>query len=87
MASATRVPVPGWQGCFEVNRLGQVYSLARTVPRGDGTYTVRGGLLSEQIINGHRAVYLKSCGRRETVYVEVLLREVFGVELADAGRR
>jgi hypothetical protein len=39
---------------------------------------VRGGILTEQVINGHRAVYLKSCGRHETVYVEVLLREVFG---------
>jgi hypothetical protein len=70
------LPVPGWEDIFEVNRLGQVCSLPRRVPRGGGWYRVRGGILTEQVINGHRAVYLKSCGRRETVYVEVLLRDV-----------
>lgn len=72
-------PIPGWHGIYEVNRSGQVRSLPRTVPRGGGSYRVPGGLLSEQTVKGWRVVYLKNNGIRETVYIAVLLREVFGI--------
>lgn len=78
-------PVPHWQGMYEINRRGQVRSLPRYVERGCGRYWVRGGVLAEQVVNGHRAVYLKNAGRRETVYIAAVLREVYGhPALADA---
>jgi len=64
------LPVPGYQGWYEVSDRGNVYSLARTA--------VRGGLLRPQVNSaGYRFVRLHKYGRVRTVTVGRLVLEAF----------
>lgn len=73
------LPVPGFEGCYEVSRDGHVRSLDRIVERRDGgCHRVRERILRACVVNGHEAVWLCRYGRYKTVYIRKLLREVFG---------
>jgi hypothetical protein len=75
----TWVPVPGWEGCYEISRDGRVRSVKRTVMRRDGRpYPVRSRLLKCYRRRRTTCVTLTRPGRREVRYVTGLVREAFG---------
>jgi hypothetical protein len=64
------LPVPGYQGWYEVSDQGNVYSLARAA--------VRGGLLSPQVNSaGYRFVRLHKYGRVRVMTVGRLVLTAF----------
>lgn len=73
------LPIEGFVGSYEVSDLGRVRSLPRTVPRGNGTYPVRGRILKFRWDeHGRPAVMLHGPGGYERqVFVHHLVLEVF----------
>jgi hypothetical protein len=64
------LPVPGYQGWYEVSDLGNVYAMARPF--------TRGGLLRAQLNSaGYRTVRLSKYGRVRTVTVGRLVLAAF----------
>jgi hypothetical protein len=75
------VPVPGFEGLYEVSRGGVVRSLLRTVVRGNGTVQVFQPKVLSQFLSdkGYPCVSLKndSCGKSRVYRVHRLLATAF----------
>lgn len=74
------LPVPGWDGLYEVSDLGRVRSLDRTVPhRYSGQVTLRGRVLRQcpSPPFGYLLVNLSAGGIERTRYVHQLVAEAF----------
>lgn len=79
MTVAERRPVPGWEGFYDIDTDGNVWSLPRSVPRRNGVaYTVAGGRLIPKVHpHGYRMVHLRGMGRNETPNVHQLVMLAF----------
>lgn len=81
MSDATErwLPVPGYEGYYDVSDLGRVRSLDRVVPHGRGAVKrLRGRLLKPRFdSDGRQVVTLYGDGKRLTVRVYVLVLEAF----------
>jgi len=73
------LPVPGWEGLYEVSNLGQVRSLPRTVrTRGGGTRLSPGRMLKPGTYDdGHKHVTFTTPGIRRTYQVHKLVLLAF----------
>lgn len=64
------LPIPGYEGCYEVSNLGRVRSLPRN--------TTFGRILAQDILHaGHRRVTLYRDGRRSRIFVHRLVLLAF----------
>ena len=84
-SNETWLPVPGWEGYYEVSDMGRVKSVPRIVDRRDGsTQVVRGGIM-KGTWGSHRyqKVLLKKSGVREFWYVHRLVALAFIGPLPD----
>jgi len=80
------LPVPGWDGLYEVSDRGRVRSLDRTVASGHGARRrIPGRILRQEIgTAGQSTVSLQRVGAREHWPVGALVREVFDPPAAEA---
>jgi hypothetical protein len=72
-------PVPGWEGFYEVNEIGQVRSIARVVTRSDGSVqTWRSRLMRPMLSSsGYLLVRLSRPGKRECARVHRIVAQAF----------
>lgn len=71
-------PIPGFEGWYEAGSDGSIFSVARSVPRGDQFYTVQRRKLSPRMINaGYLAVHLRKDGRSDFRLVHRLVLSAF----------
>ena len=66
----------GFEG-YEIDELGEVFSLPRVVNKGKSTYTVKGGKLKKVIVATYNCVYLYKDGVMTRRYVTSLMRDAF----------
>lgn len=73
------LPVPGYEGAYEVSDQGRVRSLARTIPIKNGTHrNVSGRVLAPLTdSSGYKTVGLRKSGRGTTRRVHSLVMDVF----------
>ncbi len=79
------LPVPGWEGLYEVSSQKLIRSLDRTVAcRGNGQRRIPGRVLQQWANTaGHPAVTLSRAGMKENWQVDLLVQEVFNPPAAD----
>lgn len=78
MADDRWLPVPGYEGHYEVSESGLVKSLARTVRRKKGAYRVSEKLLSPASLRtGHKMVRLCNGGNCRNEWVHRLVAKAF----------
>ena len=74
----TWVAVPGWDRLYEVSSLGQVRSVPRVVPGGNGSSALRGGCILKASNTGrYLVVSLSNGARRQTARIHVLVATAF----------
>ena len=74
------LPIPGYEGAYEVAPDGRVRSLDRIAEHYDGgAHRVPERILRPCNVNGRPAVFLCRDRQYKTVYVHKLIREVFGI--------
>jgi hypothetical protein len=73
------LPIPGWEGLYEVSSMGRVKSLARNVPRSlNGEKSIRECILVGRLDKcGYRYVLLYRPGKKFTVKVHRLVAAAF----------
>ncbi|SKU62264.1 NUMOD4 motif [Mycobacteroides abscessus subsp. massiliense] len=72
------LPVPGYEGCYEVSDLGRVRSVDRTFIRRDGVeVTYRGKLLAPNVRDGRHYVHLYRNNRGPLCAIHRLVLEAF----------
>ena len=70
-------PVVGYEG-YEVNGVGDVRSLPRTVKRGKGTMRLQGKMMNATVYRrGYSTVILCKNGKSRRVYVRQLVAQAF----------
>ena len=74
------IPIPGWEGSYEVSDQGRVRSLDRVVMRRNGIPMRRAGALMNPCTAGrtkHQRISLSDSGRRYNAWVHRLVLEAF----------
>lgn len=75
----TRVPVPGWEGVYEVNAQGHVFSVDRVVHFADGRVRRYRAIERKPYRDGsgYSKVTLKKAGHQERLHLHVIVAAAF----------